>query len=556
MNTKKKLLLTAFLCLLCGGALVVFLPPSALSRPVLSPNRLLMALAVLCFLAGALCLVWLNPSRKKALLAVALTALLTFTYMTNAFDPANVYYDNFQADSDVLVYSRALADSRGYREYPYGLCFYTDLKGDVYPDFRLYQQKELISRDDLFVYAGFSGEFPGIVVNANGYTESVLVPGNTLTFQNGDRFRILEVQKGDLGLYVTLDAPALLSPDIQGDLMEMTIQDASGNSLPQGGLTEYVPQVGLHGFAATVLVRLFGQGALHLLSPICALLFALSVVWAAFLMEKRFGRMFAGCFLTVFWLSPWVVNFAKSTYWVEFTWMLPAVCGLSLSLHREDARKRRLGYLMAFCTILLKSLCGYEYMTFVMMGTILPLLMDLLDSLLEKNGKQVKKLFVTIFCTGICAVAGFLAAMLLHAGIRGEGDLLAGFRAILFEDAFRRTVDIDISFLTIFKQYFRFNTHILPGVEGSLFPVLAVLPGLLFIWNYMVKGTFDKKDAGMYVLSFLTSLSWLFFAQQHSHEHGHMNFVCWYYWFIPVCLYLIVKQVHGYVSGRKDVSEA
>ena len=57
---------------------------------------------------------------------------------------------------------------------------------------------------------------------------------------------------------------------------------------------------------------------------------------------------------------------------------------------------------------MLKSLCGYEYISVIMMGSILFLIVDFIVAVTQKNKKQSKLIFRTIVILGFIALAGFL----------------------------------------------------------------------------------------------------------------------------------------------------
>ena len=57
----------------------------------------------------------------------------------------------------------------------------------------------------------------------------------------------------------------------------------------------------------------------------------------------------------------------------------------------------------------------------------------------------------------------------------------------------------------------------------------------------------------MYLVFFLTSVSWFCLAKAHSYQHTHMNFVLWYFGYIQICFYIVINKVRELfrnVSGR------
>ena len=233
------------------------------------------------------------------------------------------------------------------------------------------------------------------------------------------------------------------------------------------------------------------------------------------------------------------------------------VIGLLCSWKIDDGRIRKLCYVLAFASILVKCLCGYEYITVIMMGMIAFLLCDLAEMFAKKDRKRANILFRTIIILGVTALAGFFMAILLHASFRGEGNLGVGVKRILEEDALRRTYGADITMagsLNSYKddysitasaweticQYFHFYTQIVTGVGGNLFGLLCVVPLMIFA-NDHKKKSLDMRLPAMYVVFFITSVSWFVLAKSHSYVHTHMNYVLWYFGFVQICFYIILK---------------
>ena len=83
-----------------------------------------------------------------------------------------------------------------------------------------------------------------------------------------------------------------------------------------------------------------GMGAIQSLHLICSISTAFIFVIIVILIAYKFNKVFAGVYLVTFWLSPWVVNFARNLYWIEFTWFIPMVIGLFCALKIDDRKCR------------------------------------------------------------------------------------------------------------------------------------------------------------------------------------------------------------------------
>jgi hypothetical protein len=142
----------------------------------------------------------------------------------------------------------------------------------------------------------------------------------------------------------------------------------------------------------------------------------------------------------------------------------------------------------------------------------------------------------------------------MHAGIKGDGNILLGIKHIIQEDVMRRTSGADLnqfdpvywpsfnaSIWQVCMMYFNFQTEIITGINGNLFPLLSILPIFVFVSDFHS----NKKNIGvvtLYALSFFGSISWLVLAKSHSYIHTHINFIIWYFGFIQICIYILLDK--------------
>lgn len=481
-----------------------------------------------------------------------ITALLAWDYMYNSLDNQNKEFSLFQADSETLVTGMIYAEEDGiwFRgERPYGLGRYHNVKGV------LYNYSTTFITDENWK-EGYSRTQPMLVINSNSYTKEVAKVGNYVEFENGDVYSIINIQDDGKNINVMLDADHILFRAKYGDLENISFYDAKFQKLDPSLLTAYRSQYGLQGKLFRRIVRIMPEDQkienLHLICSIAtAFVFSLMVL----LIAIKFNKIMAGCFLAVFALSPWVVNFARNLYWVEFTWFLPMLVGLFCSLKIEDKKSRCASYAAAFITIAGKSLCGYEYISSVMLGLIAFLLVDFISAVINKNRKNSLLLCRTIMITGIMALFGFASALSIHAILRGNGNVIEGWRSIIENDLFRRTAGGDLNEFSALVQdslnasvwevcckYFKFSTQIITGITGNLFPVLCIVPICIFVYEYKKK-VLNEKLLIMYIVFFLTAISWFCLGKAHSYIHLGMNYVLWYFGFVQICFYIIVNKI-------------
>ena len=287
----------------------------------------------------------------------------------------------------------------------------------------------------------------------------------------------------------------------------------------------------------------------------CSMISALVFVIISILIKKKYNAIMAGCFLLTFWLSPWTSMFAQNLYWVEFTWFVPMAVGLYCTLNINNSKARYISYFLAFVSILIKCLCGYEYISAVMMGLITFMLTDLIAAILSRDKGKAILIFRTTFVMGLAALLGFLVSICMHAILRGNGNLIEGIITIFKSDVLRRTAGADLNQLSanlwdsmnasrweVLCRYFHFDTDIIVGIPGKLFQVICIIPLGVFAYDFHNR-KLDVNKVALYIVTFLTSISWIVLAKSHSYVHTFLNFVLWYFGFIQVCLYVLINQL-------------
>lgn len=329
---------------------------------------------------------------------------------------------------------------------------------------------------------------------------------------------------------------------------------------------DYTSQVGLQGYIYQTLSRILctGRGVSSLLSlrtvltAVCAALTAASVMAIVYLAGRKYNGILAAAFYLTFLLSPWVADFAQNLYWVEFTWFVPVILGMLFSLDYEKYDKPWM-YVLIALSIAVKSACGYEYISTIMLGLIMFPLVDLIMG----SGADRKRLFIIIVKIGLCALAGFFAVLIIHAFMRGDGNPIAGLKEIYEKNILCRTIigDPDGNFTTnenvarilrrsieasvgeVLALYFDFNTAVLLGFESELFVPMIVYAAVVFVLRAFRKE--NRWELALFVLSFIASISWFVLGKSHSQIHTHMNFVLWYFGFVQMCLYGILCSIAG-----------
>ncbi len=295
-----------------------------------------------------------------------------------------------------------------------------------------------------------------------------------------------------------------------------------------------------------------------------ALLLAVVLTAIIYLLRKRYGSVLAGVWLFVFTFSPWIVNFAPNLYWVEWTWFIPMLLGLiGISDEISFQHKELVLSAMAFVAILIKSLCGYEYISTIMLGMVMFVITEFIRASFLRDAakrKQMVKLFLWLSIGGLL---GFLAAFGIHSFYRGQGNVLIGMKDIFNRDILRRTIagtsanfsssnastmrSVNASVLHVLKRYFdfyanAFHSNIVLGIDGRNFKLMSVLSFVLMFLRFKV-GNFKKETnvvwVSLLIMSLVASISWFVLGKSHSFVHIHMNYVLWYFGYVQMCFLII-----------------
>lgn len=526
---------------------------------------IILALALLCFLYAELCLAdksigIINKSKLRVCaLFMALVSVFTWNFMFNSFDEENKYeFPMFQDLSDSLVMNVIQAQQAGIALSRYGLGELFTLDGSHFPVWN-----QTFRTDDEYLN-GYSLYEPKLSIANNEGSDVVMVQGYTIRFANGQEYQMLKVENMGGEYEVTLNADGPLNYYKYGNISDALFFSPDGQQQFPGVFGPYISQYGLQGKVFRKLAALWQEENVEKnLWLVCSLAAAIVFAIITILVGYKFNILMSFAFGMTFLLSPWVVNYSNSVYWVEAIWFLPMLTGLICSIWIENKWVRIGSYAMAFISIFAKSLCGYEYMTTVMLGLISFLLVDLIVEWLEGNKGRTKLLFKTTFIIGVMALMGFAMAITLHATIRGEGSIVAGIKSIIERDVLRRVgggslndfageywESLNASKWEALKMYFHFPSDVIAGIDANQFPLMCLLPVVIFIYDY-IKGKLNIKNLTMYVVFFLTSISWHIMAKSHSYYHPNMNYILWYFGYVQICLYVIADKFYQLMTGKK-----
>ena len=334
---------------------------------------------------------------KRTVIYLLLVFLMSWNYVNNSLDKLNVSFDSFQKDSDSLIMSAIGAQQYGIETGKYGNGFLYTTSGEWYA---IGEESDYVSDENWS--DGFSKSEPQIAINSNMCTQELMQEVEYVEFENGKKYHITEKEDDGLSINLCLDTNTKLNKYTCGEISNAAFYNADGESLPNAKYTSYTSQVGLQGKVFSLLGKIVGfDDVWSIAQVICCLLLANILVMLCILLKKKYSYILAGCCYITFLLSPWIVNFAKSIYWVEFTWFIPMLVGLLCAYKIENRRYRMFCYFMSYVSILIKCLCGYEYISSIMLSMISFLLVDLILAFIERKTEAIKQLFVSILIMGI-----------------------------------------------------------------------------------------------------------------------------------------------------------
>lgn len=499
-------------------------------------------------------------NKKLCTLIVLLVAILlmTFTNHEKTFLGSNQITKNLFWNSENLVYGAMTMSYQPGYEYSYGL-------GEMMP----YNQSNasVLTDEERGFLKGYSTSEKLIAVRDNENTRRVYTEGHIMIFLNGDKARILDSYAlGDGYLYVEYEADEIYSHNVQDSIRYICLyNEETGTYRQVGELVQYESQIGLQGMIFSAFPKEFTVNQMITLYRwILAFLYAIVITLICYLVYKKYDLLFGVIFYAVALLSPWAIGYSTNLYWVEFTWFLPMLAGLICANNIESKKHRISSYILVMLSVALKCACGYEFITTIMLSAIVFLLVDFTIAIIEhKDKKEIMHLFKTIFLMGVFALLGFALVLVIHAYVRGEGTVLSGLRDIYYGDVLRRTIggsaemfqdeysaSLRTNVIIVVLRYLLFDTPIVWGVPGILFiPFIAVsFCGLVY---EVRKGLLDKKILVLYVWTGIATISWFVLGKSHSYAHTAMNFVLWYFGYIQIMFYSLVRISKVFIEKRE-----
>lgn len=291
---------------------------------------------------------------------------------------------------------------------------------------------------------------------------------------------------------------------------------------------------------------------------------------ALFALYVRFLKYEFGCFVAIGTLfliigSRWVTLYSGNVYWMGFLFFLPFVLATVAYNFFKARQKISFFYALLSLSIAIKSLCGYEWLTNIVLSGLIPIIYFEI-----RDGGSRLLIIKRVGLAFLFCCFGFLIALTLHLikGFYYAGDLsdlnhILGRSAMRMygEEGFRHINDwrpgwsiAHVVYEAIQTYFFNEYVRILPLLTQAR---LLILVGFLLCFHKIVE---QKKVFlnCLFVLSisFLFSISWGVFAFNHAVTHAGMELILFYLPFnlvaFPYSLFAI-KRIYNviYLDGLK-----
>jgi hypothetical protein len=322
----------------------------------------------------------------------------------------------------------------------------------------------------------------------------------------------------------------------------------------------YPSQFGLQGiFFALVdaidpLPRRVRIGFYHFLS---ALICAAAFMWVAYKIRERFGFAAATGLVIPVAFEPMFTALAPNLYWAVGLWFVPMAIAMDIAGAQTH---RRRGWLIVAtgAAVFAKSLCGYEFITTVIVAAMIGCLLNTRDD----KGYPFQNL-IDMLWVALAGVAGFALAIVAHGAKLGFAVILD--RAIDRTSGGGSAVDQGLnigqfaSISSVIRTYLGANDYTQIRNFGLLLGVLGVVAVAAFLDRE--HGWFlgeDRKKLRALAFAFLASLaaplSWFILAKAHAYAHQPLDFILWHVPTVPVGGAMAALAVSQAFGARKDWS--
>jgi len=281
--------------------------------------------------------------------------------------------------------------------------------------------------------------------------------------------------------------------------------------------------------------------------------------------------------LAVAWLisqfaSPWITFGARNLFWSPWIYFLPAIAAIGLVL-AKSRRSRLIAILAVFSAFAFKYvMTGYhEISAFIMLAAAMPVV-HLLFAPNSSHNEIIRQLKNSVMVL-IAGVVSFVIVLAFHAQLL-TGNVMSGVNQIWVNAVLRRSYGDVLSAdstlsnpspqnpVGVLWRYmwsdwwtdllgFGINRdgNILSWSLGSAsFMFLTVLCVGVVLIRYIRKDKSWIRDSLLLIIGFSIPAFWLMGAKNYAAAHPHILFFPWYWFYIPVLLYVTVSFIKDFGS--------
>ena len=357
----------------------------------------------------------------------------------------------------------------------------------------------------------------------------------------------------------------------------------------QDNLTSpYTSQFALQGVLISGITTILGLNQLTsvlVFSHIFCLLLSITLGIFFSRFPDKYGFLAVGTAVILTGFSPWFYTFSFSLYWVIFASFLP-LCFSQVFYEKslKNSESKFLFIMGLIFLIFLKSLCGYEYITTVVISSLIPIIFYHLEHKSFSKKFLIKLLSISLLCC-----LGFIFAILLHIWQINTVFSTNGIEIIMARAKDRTLVSIGgdhqqfiqafldalpqnswtfiflkqnpnfspfIYGIYAFFKYFTFPAITIPfsyirnpieanqGFSVSIgICILLSIVGLILVFIKRVNIDFKLKVLILITqISLLAPLSWQVLAFNHMSIHFHLNGILFYLPFL-LFFYLLIGYI-------------
>lgn len=267
------------------------------------------------------------------------------------------------------------------------------------------------------------------------------------------------------------------------------------------------------------------------------------------------------------------IGMARNLYWIPFTFFLPILIMISLNKNKSNMKSYSLlGLGLLFFSVFGKCLCGFEYISTILIAGSVPLFYYAV-----KDRMRIQTFIIRFFQYALATLSGFIVSVGLYCLklylYIGEWSLVF---AKLMDSIAKRTYGFDVGVADVYAQSLTtplnevINIYLVPQIKLFLV-ILTIIAGYIIIIHllntrHLVHPSFvilhentnRKLLAGLCAtgISFLAPLSWVILAKGHSYIHVHMNYCLWWIPFIMMGLAFGIYFINCLVNSLGLVDTA